>query len=50
LVLDCLGATEAPFSQGVLANFSERMIAHDLDRGLVEHSLRSSIKRKRRRR
>jgi len=29
LVLDCLGCEEAPFSQGVLVQFRERLIAHD---------------------
>jgi hypothetical protein len=31
LVLGCLGATKAPFSQGALVKFRERMIAHDFD-------------------
>jgi hypothetical protein len=39
LVLDCLGATEAPFSQGVLVKFRERMIAHDLDRKLLTRTI-----------
>lgn len=34
LVLGCLGATKAPFSQGVLVKFRVRMIAHDLDQKL----------------
>jgi Transposase DDE domain/Transposase domain (DUF772) len=34
-VLGCLGATKAPFSQGVLVKFRARMIAHDLDRKLL---------------
>ena len=30
LVLGCLGASEAPFSQGALVKFRERMIAHNI--------------------
>src|SRR4029453_13850257 len=39
LVLGCLGATEAPFSQGVLVTFRVRMIAHDLDRKLLARTI-----------
>ncbi len=39
LVLGCLGATKAPFSQGVLVTFRARMIAHDLDRKLLERTV-----------
>jgi hypothetical protein len=39
LVLDCLGASEAPFSQGVLVKFRERMIAHDLDQKLLARTI-----------
>ena len=39
LVLGCLGAEKAPFSQGVLSQFRERMIAHDLDVKLVDRSV-----------
>jgi hypothetical protein len=39
LVLGCLGATEAPFSQGVLVKFRERMVAHDLDRRLLARTI-----------
>jgi hypothetical protein len=39
LVLNCLGAREAPFSQGVLVTFRERMIAHDLDRKLLTRTI-----------
>jgi Transposase DDE domain/Transposase domain (DUF772) len=39
LVLGCLGTTEAPFSQGVLVKFRERMIAHDLDRKLLTRTI-----------
>lgn len=34
-VLGCLGCARAPFSQGALVKFRERMIAHDLDRTLL---------------
>ncbi len=39
LVLDCLGASQAPFSQGVLVKFRERMIAHDLDQTLLARTI-----------
>jgi Transposase DDE domain/Transposase domain (DUF772) len=39
LVLGCLGATEAPFSQGALVKFRERMIAHDLDQKLLDRTV-----------
>lgn len=39
LVLGCLGAEEAPFSQGVLPSFRERMIAHDLDKKLLDRTV-----------
>src|SRR6266540_1443244 len=39
LVLGCLGATDAPFSQGALVKFRERMIAHDLDRKLLDRTV-----------
>jgi hypothetical protein len=39
LVLGCLDADEAPFSQGVLSQFRERMIAHDLDKKLLERTV-----------
>jgi hypothetical protein len=38
-VLGCLGATEAPFSQGALVKFRERMIAHDFDRALLDRTV-----------
>lgn len=38
LVLDCLGATEPPFSQGALHDFRQRLIEHDLDRRLLERT------------
>jgi hypothetical protein len=39
LVLDCLGATEPAFSQGALKNFRDRLIAHDMDRRLLEKTV-----------
>ena len=39
LVLDCLGCERAPFSQGALVTFRERMIAHDLDRKLLDRTV-----------
>lgn len=38
LVLGCLGCDDAPFSQGALFNFRERLIAHDMDRRLLERT------------
>lgn len=39
LVLGCLGDDEAPFSQGVLSQFRERMIVHDLDKKLLARTV-----------
>jgi hypothetical protein len=39
MVLDCLGAEEPPFSQGALQAFRERLIAHGMDRTLLEKSV-----------
>jgi hypothetical protein len=39
MVLGCLGATEPPFSQGALQAFRERLIAHDMDRRLLERTV-----------
>lgn len=39
LVLGCLGAEKAPFSQGVLSQFRERMMACDLDVKLVDRTV-----------
>lgn len=39
LVLSCLGEDEAPFSQGVLSQFRERMIEHELDKKLLERTV-----------
>ncbi len=38
MVLDCLGATEPAFSQGALYAFRARLIAHDMDRRLLERT------------
>lgn len=38
MVLDCLNAEEPPFSQGALQNFRERMVAHGMDRVLLERT------------
>ncbi len=39
LVLDVLGATEPPFSQGALCGFRARLIDHDMDRRLLERTV-----------
>jgi hypothetical protein len=39
LVLGCLGAAKAPFSQGSLPQFRERMIKHELDKKLLERTV-----------
>lgn len=39
MVLDCLGTDEPPFSQGALQTFRERLIAHAMDRVLLEKSV-----------
>lgn len=39
LVLGCLGADAAPFSQGALVKFRERLIAHDLDQQLLDRTV-----------
>lgn len=39
LVLGCLGARRAPFSQGALVKFRERLIAHDLDQRLLDRTV-----------
>jgi hypothetical protein len=38
MVLDCLGAEMPAFSQGAFQSFRERMIAHDMDRRLLERT------------
>jgi hypothetical protein len=39
LVLDCLECEQAPFSKGTFVAFRERLIAHALDRRLVERTV-----------
>jgi len=39
LVLDCLGATEAAFSQGALGEFRARLIHTEMDRQLLEQTV-----------
>jgi hypothetical protein len=39
LALGCLGTTKAPFSQGTLVKFRDRMITHDLDRKLLARTI-----------
>jgi hypothetical protein len=39
MVLDCLGAAEPAFSQGALQAFRERMVAHEMDRVLLERTV-----------
>jgi hypothetical protein len=39
MLLDTLGSDEPAFSQGSLFNFRQRMIAHDMDRRLVERTV-----------
>jgi hypothetical protein len=39
MVLDCLGASEPLFSQGALQAFRERMVAHEMDRKLLERTV-----------
>ena len=39
MVLDCLGTEQPPFSQGTLWNFRMRLIAHNLDKILLERTV-----------
>lgn len=39
LVADCMDHASAPFSKGTLVGFRARLIAHDLDRRLVERTV-----------
>jgi hypothetical protein len=41
LVLDCLEATEPPFSQGALGEFRVRLLRTDMDRRLLEQTVKS---------
>lgn len=47
MLLDCLGEDEAPFSQGSLFNFRQRLISHDLDRRLLERTVEFARRTKR---
>src|SRR4029434_4953105 len=37
--LDCLGPEQPPFSQGTLCNFRMRLIAHNLDKALLDRTV-----------
>lgn len=39
MLLNTLGSDEPPFSQGALFNFRQRLIAHDMDRRLLERTV-----------
>ena len=39
MALDCMGAEEPPFSQGVLVDFRRRLIAHNMDKRLLERTV-----------
>src|SRR2546421_5518187 len=39
MVLDCLGAEQPPFSQSTLLNFRMRLIAHNLDKTLLDRTV-----------
>lgn len=39
MVLDCLGAEHPPFSQGTLFNFRMRLLAHNLDKTLLDRTV-----------
>jgi len=44
MVLDCMGTEEPPFSQGVLVDFRRRLVAHDLDKRLLERTVQLAEK------
>jgi hypothetical protein len=46
MVLDCFNVDEPPFAQGTFQNFRERMIAHDMDRRLLERTVELARKTK----
>jgi hypothetical protein len=46
LVLDCVDCADAPFSQGTLVAFRERLIAADMDRRLIERTVEIAAKTK----
>ena len=39
MVLDCLGTDQPPFSQGTLCNFRLRLMAHNLDKTLLDRTV-----------
>ena len=39
MVLDCVGAEQPPFSQGTLCNFRMRLMAHNLDKTLLDRTV-----------
>src|SRR3990167_6502547 len=39
MVLDCLDTEQPPFSQGTLFNFRMRLMAHDLDKALLDRTV-----------
>jgi hypothetical protein len=39
MVLDCVGAAQPPFSQGTLCNFRMRLMAHNLDKTLLDRTV-----------
>ncbi len=39
MVLGCLGATKPPFSQSALQGCRKRLIAHDMDRRVLERTV-----------
>ena len=43
LVLDCLDCEQPPFSKGTLVAFRQRLLAHDLDRRLVERTVELGV-------
>ena len=46
MVLDRLGTTEPPFSQGALSDFRARLIEHDMDQRLLERTVELAQKSK----
>jgi hypothetical protein len=46
MVLDCIGCKKAPFSQGGVQRFRERLIASDMDRRLLERTVELAKKTK----
>jgi hypothetical protein len=40
MVLDCVGAEEPVFSQGVLVDFRRRLVAHNMDKKFIERTVK----------